>query len=254
MSAEGTIILYDLPSQEPCRAWSLNPWKTRLLLAFKDLDYKTEWVEYPDIRPKFEEHFPLPEGVSLYTIPTVKFPDGKYIMNSKDIAQYIEEQYPEPSIHLDSPYIRKVMIEISALFDHTLGRSLYGVVLDRIPSRVLNPRSAEYWIRTRSEIVGKPLGEMTAEERGGKVLWDNAVKNMAELTRLLKENPDGPFFEGKTVTYADFYWVGFLLFFRRLGEDVFQKLISVSGDVEGSENVHLKLLEACKQWSERDDH
>lgn len=248
------IIFYDLPSKAPCRAWSLNPWKTRLLLAFKGLDYKTEWVEYPDIKPKFEEHITLPQGVNLYTIPAIKFPDGKYMMNSKDIAQYLEEKSPEPSIHLDSPYIPKVIKEIATLIDHSLGKSLFGIVLDRVPSRILNPASAEYWIRTRSDVVGKPLAELTAEEKGGQVLWDNAVENVGNVTRLLKENPEGPFFAGKTVTYADFYWVGFLLFFKRMGDDVFQKLIDASGDVEGSENVHLKLFEACKQWSERDDH
>lgn len=192
--------------------------------------------------------------MNLYTIPAIKFPDGKYMMNSKDIAQYLEEKYPEPSIHLDSPYIPKVIKEIATLIDHSLGKSLFGIVLDRVPSRILNPSSAEYWIRTRSDVVGKPLAELTAEEKGGQVLWDNAVENIGNVTRLLKENPEGPFFAGKTVTYADFYWVGFLLFFKRMGDDVFQKLIDASGDVEGSENVHLKLFEACRQWSERDDH
>ncbi|TVY25310.1 hypothetical protein LHYA1_G005422 [Lachnellula hyalina] len=43
------LTLYDLPSKGHCRCWSLNPWKTRLALNFKNIDYKTEWIEYPDI-------------------------------------------------------------------------------------------------------------------------------------------------------------------------------------------------------------
>jgi hypothetical protein len=61
-------ILYDLPSKQGT-AWSLNPWKSkhslnpsravlteaaRLILNFKGIDYKTEWVEFPDIEPKMK--------------------------------------------------------------------------------------------------------------------------------------------------------------------------------------------------------
>jgi hypothetical protein len=80
------VILYDLPSQRGI-AWSLNPWKSdsgliyfiesmltllaRMILNYKGIDYKvneqsrtltqvsntlqTEWIEYPDIAPKFKE-------------------------------------------------------------------------------------------------------------------------------------------------------------------------------------------------------
>ena len=76
MSAE--IILFDLPSRAG-KAWSLNPWKSKLLLPFKSgdpamtmtdptltpflarlalnykgLPYRTEWIEYPDLRPTFQ--------------------------------------------------------------------------------------------------------------------------------------------------------------------------------------------------------
>ncbi|KAI1858503.1 uncharacterized protein JN550_012550 [Neoarthrinium moseri] len=244
------VILFDLPSRDPCKCWSLNPWKTRLLLNFKGIDYKTEWTEYPDIRVKFQDKFPIPEGAATYTIPTVKLPDGKYITDSIKIAEYIEEHYPSPSIHLDSPYVPKIQKLIATLME--LGTGLRGVFLALVPERLLNPESVDYWMETRSKMLQRPLSELTADERGGKA-WDHAAKSLHEVTRLLKEN-DGPFFAGKTVTYADFYWAGFLLFFQRFGTEVFEKLISCTGDGEGADNVHLKLLEAVKPWSERDDH
>lgn len=61
-------ILYDLPSKRGT-SWSLNPWKSkhnlnesravltraaRLILNFKGIDYKTEWVEFPDVEPKMK--------------------------------------------------------------------------------------------------------------------------------------------------------------------------------------------------------
>ncbi|KAK5273614.1 hypothetical protein LTR96_000214 [Exophiala xenobiotica] len=48
------VILYDLPSKQGT-SWSLNPWKTRLVLNYKSIPYKTEWTEYPDLKPKFEK-------------------------------------------------------------------------------------------------------------------------------------------------------------------------------------------------------
>ncbi|KAL2159360.1 hypothetical protein VTH06DRAFT_2363 [Thermothelomyces fergusii] len=39
-------VLFDLPSKDPCRCWSLNPWKTRMLLNFKGVDYRTEWKKF----------------------------------------------------------------------------------------------------------------------------------------------------------------------------------------------------------------
>lgn len=62
------VILYDLPSQQGT-SWSLNPWKSkqyntlpsvvlmttaRMILNYKDIDYKTEWIEYPDLAPTFK--------------------------------------------------------------------------------------------------------------------------------------------------------------------------------------------------------
>ena len=39
------IVLYDLKNKHN-KCWSLNPWKTRLILNLKGLKYRTEWIEY----------------------------------------------------------------------------------------------------------------------------------------------------------------------------------------------------------------
>jgi glutathione S-transferase len=194
--------------------------------------------------------FPIPDGAETYTIPTVLFPNGKYVTDSMKVAQYIESQHPSPSIHLDSSYIPKVIMQLDSLM--AFGTGLRGVFLPLMPERLLNPQSVDYWMETRSKRIQKPLSQLTEDERGGKA-WEHATKPIQEVTRLLKEN-EGPFFMGKTVSYADFIWAGFLLFWQRIGDDVFNKLVSISGDVEGRENVHLQLLEAVKPWTERSDN
>lgn len=42
----------------------------RMILNYKNIDYKTEWVEYPDLAPKFKSlYFP-----SLYLLPSPNSP------------------------------------------------------------------------------------------------------------------------------------------------------------------------------------
>ena len=80
--SDKTTIFYDLPSKGHCACWSYNPWKSkwrgpvnftplsaspadsatlfdgalaRLALNYKNIDYKTEWLEYPDIAPTLKD-------------------------------------------------------------------------------------------------------------------------------------------------------------------------------------------------------
>ncbi|XXH06026.1 histone deacetylase [Hypoxylon texense] len=235
------IVFFDLPSKPPCKAWSLNPWKTRLALNFKGLPYRTEWVEYPDIKAKFQDHLP---PADLYTIPAIILPDGTWLMDSWKIADVLEEKYPEPSLRLDSPYIGRLRGYLVPMM-----APLTAIYKPKVCKLVLNERSAEYFRRTREEDEGMTL-EKLEEEKGGAVAWEAAKPHFHKITELLKENSEGPFFEGNAVGFADFVWAGALIFFSRFGEDVWADLLEASGDGD----VHLKFLEAVKPWSERDDH
>ncbi|KAI8628957.1 thioredoxin-like protein [Xylariaceae sp. FL1651] len=240
--ASSKIVLFDLASKEPCKAWSLNPWKIRLLLNFKGLDYETQWLEYPDIKPRLKEHFPKDQ--ESFTIPTVIMPDGTYIMDSWKIAQALEEQYPSPSLHLDSP-LRQKSLDILSEAQKCL-RPIYMV---QVPKRLLKEYNYAYWKETREKSAGMPLDQFE-KEQGGEKAYNAAAPHLQKLTAMLKENNQGPFYMGETVSYTDFIHAGFLIFFRRIGDDAFQSLLKATGDPD----VHLKLLEAVKPWSERDDH
>ncbi|KAI0014877.1 hypothetical protein F4780DRAFT_151175 [Xylariomycetidae sp. FL0641] len=54
--ATDEIVLFDLASKPPCRTWSYNPWKARFVINFKGLKYKTEWLQYPDLKPRLAAH------------------------------------------------------------------------------------------------------------------------------------------------------------------------------------------------------
>ncbi|KAJ5308989.1 hypothetical protein N7508_004368 [Penicillium antarcticum] len=227
--ASKQYTLYDLPSRAPCTTWTPNPWKTRLLFNLKGLDYRTEWVEYPDIKPTLENKVPANAGSTAYSIPTIESPDGTCVMDSRKIVQYIEKQHPQPSMHLDSSYLPKVEEVWSAYMGD-----------------ILNDASLEYWYTTREKFVGMPVDQLE-KEKGGELAWNEAEPALRSATALLKEN-EGPFFMGDTISYADLVWASVLLFSKRLGPGFFEEATKRSGDAQ----VHLNLLEAIRPWSERD--
>jgi glutathione S-transferase len=171
-------------------------------------------------------------------------PNGEWIMNSYKIADALEAAFPEPSLHLDSPYLPRVRKAMVNGFTQ-----IHGVYIPLVPVKILNPASVPYFVETRSKEEGMSL-EQFAKEHGGPKAWEKAEPWMREATALLKEDPTGPFFMGKTVSYADFIWASMLIFLPRLGDDVFEAFLKASGDGE----VHLAFLEGLKLWSVRDDH
>lgn len=208
------VILYDIPSKDPRRSWSLNPWKSssqtmllipvkspkdtdqcwiaRLILNLKGIPYKTEWLEYPDIAPTLKP-FGIPPSeppASAYSCPTIRISD-KYVMDSRKIADVLEKEQPSPSLHLDSSILKKV----EGLAPQCI-MPLGPVFMPRIPRLLLNPRSAEYFERTREERFGMTLSQLE-KEKGGEGAWKAAEPKWKELGTLLKAE-GGPFFMGKT--------------------------------------------------------
>lgn len=165
-------------------------------------------------------------------------------MDSRKIATLIEEKYPEPSVRLDSAALAKLeglMPKIMPL--------LKGIYMPLVPKRLLTEKSVGYWYETREKAVGMSLDQLQ-KEQGGASTWAAIKPLIAEVDAMLIESPDGPFFLGKDPSYVDFVWAGFLIFFKRIGEDVFEELIKTSGNGK----LHTDLLEAVAPWSKRNDH
>ncbi|KAJ5082396.1 hypothetical protein N7532_011439 [Penicillium argentinense] len=231
-------VLYDLPSRPPCSTWTPNPWKTRLLFNFKGIDYRTEWLEYPDIKPELEKHLPPNMSGFAYTIPAVICPDGKYLMDSGKIAEYIETEHPQPSLHMDSDYLQQVQ----NLWGRYMG-AIKPIFLNQVPKRILNDASLDYWYKTRHEFCGMPVEELE-KTQGGEKAWNQAEPVLREVTALLKQN-EGPYLLGSTVSYADLVWASVLLFSERIGPDFFEEALKRTGD----RKAHLDLLDAVRRWS-----
>ncbi|KAI4182504.1 MAG: hypothetical protein LQ346_006567 [Caloplaca aetnensis] len=183
------ITLFDLPSKPPNKAWSFNPWKTRLILNYKKLPYRTHWLEFPDIAPHLKSLGIPPNAQGKpYTVPTIHFPStdahpvDEYIMDSKAIAIALEKAYPDPPLHLDAPQLAKAEElrgqAIGALMGPFAGKGL----------ALLNERSKEYM--ATANLAGFAHGEEA---------WDGATPVLEAIGALLKEK-GGPFVLGETAS------------------------------------------------------
>lgn len=178
-----------------------------------------------------------------YTIPTAILADGTWIADSANIARAVEKLYPEPPLHLDSPYWARV-----EQIGSKVVQSIVPLCYSRVPVNILNDASVEYWYTTRRQRLGMSVQEYE-EKNGGEAAYAGAEPHLKEMTQVLKEN-DGPFFMGSQVSNADFSWVAVLLFFKRIDEAIFDEVLKRTGD----EAVHKLLLESCSPWSQRSDH
>ncbi|CEJ91126.1 hypothetical protein VHEMI06861 [[Torrubiella] hemipterigena] len=238
MASDSQYVLYDIPTKDPVRCWSWNVWKSRFVLNFKGLDYVTEWTEYPEIRTKLQEYFP---GKEEFTVPTVRLPNGEYIMDSMAIAARIEKDHPEPSLHLDYPHLDRY---ISNLKEALI--PLQPIYIHAVAHRLLTEKSLPFFLETRAEDLGMSLDEF--HEQGKANAWKDSVSGLTKMKDMLLEEKDGPFFMGATVSYVDFLWAGVLLFYKALGDDIYAEFLKASGD---GGKTFTELLEAVKPWSGR---
>ncbi|KAF2018679.1 hypothetical protein BU24DRAFT_447328 [Aaosphaeria arxii CBS 175.79] len=239
------VVLYDLPSTPPKASWSLNPWKTRMALNFKGVDYRTDWIEYPDLAPKLKS-FGLPPndrnapGVSAdYSSPAIRFADDTLMMDSWNIIFELEKRYPEPSLHLDDPIVLQVRDLIAVVRD-----PLMTLTLPKVPD-ILPERSAQYFYDTRKVRFGMPLSDYY-KSKSVEQCWEEVKAPAKQFVDLLNSKDGGPFFLGETLSYADFIFVAFLHFLKRVEVDVFERFLSL-------DNSFSAIYEASSEWLKKDD-
>lgn len=179
----------------------------------------------------------------FYTIPTVRFPDGRYVMDSWEIAREIEAAHPTPSARLDDPAVDVVKAAVPQVMT-----KLMAVLLSGPPRYILNERSIQYWHETRSEWIGKPIDEWEREQlAAGGPDWAGVEPILREVTDLLTKDSSGPFFLGAEASYADFIWAGLLIFYDRL--HILEEFLRKTGNPD----AHRALLKGLEPWTERSD-
>ncbi|KAH8666887.1 hypothetical protein BX600DRAFT_549875 [Xylariales sp. PMI_506] len=246
--AEPEIVLYDLAcTKNVC--FSPAVWRTRLLLNYKQIPYKTVFVEFPDIEPTLKDlglppHDPASGSPVKYTVPAIyHVPSNTYMMDSTPIAQFLESTYPEPPLPLTSELGNAIQSKLRSVVGATFRSSVTPREIHILP-----PRSQEYFRRRVEASLGggRRIEDMLPSPEEEDESWRAVDGAMAETSQLIRTHAaEGPFILGARPSYADFFIAGSLQSARRVHEGTFQRNMKYPG---------LKAVyEACLPYMEKDD-
>jgi len=219
-----TIILYDIPSLLPSNAWSPNTWKTRAVLNYKGIPYRTEWVEYPDIEPLCKKLGINPtsrnkDGTPLYTLPAIHDPStGIYIADSFPIAEYLEKTYPDtPSVFPNDTAALQEAFE-TTFFERV--DAVWAFIIPAVYLR-LNPSSKGFFRRTREISYGVKLEDLVPTGDARTKEWGKFEKGLDKLhSYLVTTDEKGPYMMGDTISWSDLLLFSYLYWFKLIfGED-----------------------------------
>ncbi|KAI0032787.1 hypothetical protein K488DRAFT_49127 [Vararia minispora EC-137] len=216
--SEDLIVLYDIPSAVlPDKAWSPNVWKTRLLLNYKGLPYRTEWTESPDLRPVAMKLGVPPNKITsngnpLHFAPFIWCPrTSAYVPDSLEIAIHLEHAYPETPRVIQGPVCEALVRAWDAHWNETVSTRMYPLMLMRTHDQ-LTPRSAAGFRWSRERMLGTSL-EAQAPPDKQPALWDALRQGLARIDGYLR---DAPFVAGNQLTYPDFVIAGWLIWMKRV--------------------------------------
>ncbi|PPR03711.1 hypothetical protein CVT24_007404 [Panaeolus cyanescens] len=218
------IIFYDIPTKWSGVAWSPNTWKTRYALNYKGIPYKTEWVEFPDI----EKHcisLSIPtkdkkaDGSPYYSLPAIWDTDtGVKLSDSLEILKYLETTYPnKPTLFPNNT--QGVLTAFEGAFKGQLD-ALWEFILPAV-SPAMNPRSEEYFTRTRTASFGKPLADVVPTGAERKAKWAKYKADLDVVNEWYKATDNaGPWLLGDALSSGDLIVGGFTIWLKVLwGED-----------------------------------
>lgn len=232
MNHEASLVFYDIASAEPRRTFAPNPWKTRLALNRKGIDYRTSWVHMPDIQAVRESlgvpaNRTLPDGAPFHTLPVIQDTEkGIIIGDSFEIALYLDKAYPERP-HLFHPHTAGLTAAFNARVDGIFTK--YAILCSRMPfdakvadavkeifakrARTMSVENMELGQQQREQLLvafEADLGELAKAYRhtGGTTdyLWRAGGTDQAQSQRPAEGREDGkPFLEDDDQpVYADF--------------------------------------------------
>ncbi|KAK7038039.1 hypothetical protein R3P38DRAFT_2904085 [Favolaschia claudopus] len=240
MSSSNPLVLYDISSPKQPRSFAPNPSKARLALSFKCVPFTTEWVDILDIGSTRKGlNCPvtrkLDDGSDFPTLPMLRDTvSGRVIGDSFDIANYLEEKFPDSgagslfpanstrtgldyeSPHKDTPFFAPITtnagsknadyarfnLHIDATFSAQM--IIYGEFLP------FNPATAEgvkALFCKRAHLSSWDGCSIRGEARQQlRAAFKVASASLAELFMV----HEGPYLEGKQANYADLIVGGWL--------------------------------------------
>lgn len=186
-----------------------------MTLNYKGLPYKTEWVEYPDIKAVGERIgakptilSPYDSGMMLWTCPMLIDPnrldsDGKptVLSDSIIIAKYLDEVYPDRKVIPDGTHALHAAW-LQFIDQNILGKLAILLIPDC--ANILGPRGREYYI-TNNEKCWGPLSKMCPDREQA---WKDVREGLNTVAAALDANGKGEGVDLRVIpgqdSYADF--------------------------------------------------
>ncbi|KAJ7599825.1 glutathione S-transferase [Mycena floridula] len=209
------LVFYDLISTVPGKAFSPKTWKVRLALNYKAIQYRTVWIEHPDVEATAKQIGAKPtalrpDGRPLYTCPIIVDPNtGSVIADSTAIIEYLDTVYPDspkldPIGTLQAGFKLALFSKISPIFQFG-----YPASVKVLPSL----RTKVYFEGRVEEIFGKPVETVLPKGEQWGVEWKKLEEGMHTIASWYLE-PDQLFIMGDKIIALDFDIAGFLLWAR----------------------------------------
>ncbi|EKM76382.1 hypothetical protein AGABI1DRAFT_108910 [Agaricus bisporus var. burnettii JB137-S8] len=203
------ITFYDIAAIDSIKTASPNTWKTRFVLNYKKLPYKTVYLELPEIETEFKKLGIPPSELSgpkpRYTCPSIiDDSNNTPVTEAYAIAEYLDKAYPHtPKVF--PPGTEALQAAFYAQFYPVIHPMMQFLLPNAIS--ILKPASVDYFIRARGEAFGELMIEPKGEQR--VEAWKQVQAAFDTLHGWLNKSP-GPYFMGETVTFADFVLGGLL--------------------------------------------
>lgn len=187
---------------------------------------------------------PNPPGSwSEYSVPTIRLPDGSYMMDSAVIAEKLESLYPAPSLHLNSTLEHEAQAAMMKVFV-----PLVPYLLAIATNKLVAPQDLDWFKSDRASRFGMTIEEYETE-KDPDIAYAGAKPGFEECKQVLTvhKKDEGPFILGSVPCYADFYLAATIQMYRRAGAEIFARFIQEAGP-------ELKRLhEACEKWTLKQD-
>ncbi|KAL1931682.1 hypothetical protein VTP01DRAFT_9825 [Rhizomucor pusillus] len=210
------IRLYDLYLDTLGEIWSPNTCKTRFALNVKGIEYETEWLTFAGV------HSAIPKVTKTGKKPTVPVIEdlkhgGKAVQESWEIAQYLEEAYPDyPSLFHGNAGVHYFFHNYCT---HNILTKVFKLCVLKIHSRI-TPKELQDWFRQDRETQFK----MTLEEFAGDENQHIKVlsHNLGPVGRVLTSYP---YLTGDKVGWADVVLAAYFTLFARMRPDLFEQIV-----------------------------
>ncbi|TFK32249.1 hypothetical protein BDQ12DRAFT_739525 [Crucibulum laeve] len=207
------ITFYDFASTLPGITFNPNTWKTRYSLNYKQIPYKTEWLEYSEIESVYKKlgiapSAKKPDGSDFYTLPAIyDTSTNTGVSESLAIAAYLDKAYPAKPMLLPvgTEALQAAFVDAFSSKFGTSFRLFIPPVLE-----ILHPSSVDFFIRSRTAAIGKPFLDTLPVGAEREAELKKFEAGLSAVDGWYQKNGGGPFIMGDTPSFADFVVGGFL--------------------------------------------